>query len=221
MSAVTLATLESQVRIAADILSNSFITQAEIYAYVNEGVQSLHNFLVEALQDEYVFSSYSTSTVAGATEYDLPSDFYKLYTVDLIEGGTYRTLLPFQAAERNRLREARGSVPRYRVLGTKLQLLPEPPSGATLTITYAPEAVALALSGDSVRFPSGWHRFVVFYAARRALLRQEKDVSALDKLLSEVQSEIAVQRETRDMAAPQSAVDVENIVDFDYLQGLP
>lgn len=220
MSVVTLATLESQVRVAADILSNSFITQAEITNYINEGIQSLYNLLVEALQDEYVFNSYTAATTT-ATEYDLPSDFYKLYSIELIEGGRYRTLLPFQPLERNKLREGGGSFPHYRVIGTKIQLLPAPSVGATLSITYAPEATALALSTDSVRFPAGWHRYVVFYAARRALARQEKDTATLERLLDEVRAEILMQRDSRDLAAPQSAVDVENIIDHDYLLGIP
>jgi hypothetical protein len=86
MGAVSLATLRARARERADMVGSSFVadTATSLDAWLNEGAQILHDKLVEAYGSEYLEKS-TTATTTTATDYALPSDFYKLLGVDLLD----------------------------------------------------------------------------------------------------------------------------------------
>ena len=82
---VTLTTLRARVRERADMVGSSFVADAAtgLDAWIHEGWQQLYGKLIDAMGDEYVESKAALSLTAGVSDYALPSDFFKLYGIDL------------------------------------------------------------------------------------------------------------------------------------------
>ena len=182
-----------------------------IDAFINEGVQRLHEKLVEAYGEEYVSSSGSLTLTGSASDVALPTDFLKLYGVDLSSGGSTRTLRPFMRAERNAYRHASPSwetIPRYSLVGAYIRFLPIPAAG-TATIYYAPTVALLANAGDTVNFPNGWERYVVLYAAIQCLAKEESDTRDLRMELENLERDLDTIKENRDAAFPRQVVDLD------------
>ena len=220
MPAVSLTTLRARVRQRADMVSSNFIADdaTGLDAFINEGVQKLHEKLVDAMGEEYVSSTSALTTVAAQSDYTLPAGFYKLYGVDLNIGGRVRALKPYMRPERNVYRENLypNYVPRYSLVGGSLRLCPVPAGGLTGSILYAPEATTLTLPADTVTFPNGWERYVVIYAAIQALLKEESSVTALSAVLEREEQELDRIKMQRDLAAPKQVVDLD-LVDTEVL----
>jgi hypothetical protein len=216
MPAVALSVLRTRVRERADMVGSAFVADVAtgLDAWINEGVQRLHGKLVDAFGDEYVESTSTFNTVAGTSDYNLPTGFFRLYGVDLSFNGTARTLLPYTRAERNALTSSfAGAVypPWYRVVGGKLRLLPVPAAVYAGTIYYAPEATLLVNAGDTITVPNGWEAYVVLYAAIQSLLKEESDARGFQSELQALDTELVRLRDDRDSAFPKSAVDMDNL----------
>ena len=99
----TVSELESRARRAADMEASSFVTDAEVRGYVNDGLAELWDLLVGAYGEDY-FLQQATFTLASASETTaLPADFYKLRGVDLALSGTnYLPVNKYNWRRRNR-----------------------------------------------------------------------------------------------------------------------
>lgn len=213
MAAVTLSTLRTRVRERADMSTAGFIADSatSIDAFINEGVQRLHEKLVEAYGEEYISSSASLTCTGSASDVALPSDFMKLYGVDMPISGTRRALRPYMRAERNAYREGGvtwQTVPRYSLVGAYIRFLPIPPA-CTATIYYAPSATLLVNTSDTVNFPNGWERYVVLYAAIQCLAKEESDTRDLRTEMQREEAALESIKESRDAAYPRSVVDLD------------
>lgn len=215
MTAVTLTTLRSRVRERADMPVAGFIADSatSLDAFINEGVQRLHEKLVSAYGDEYVSSTQALTIVAGTKDYALPTDFFKLYGVDIIHNGRTQTLRPFMRAQRNDFQHPYSSwavVPKYTIRGSNLHLEPSPVA-TTGTLFYAPCAALLVQTSDAVNYPNGWERYVVMYAAIQCLIKEESDTGPLTSQLRLWEAELDAVAQDRDAAFPRNVVDVESI----------
>lgn len=217
MASVTLTTLLTRTRERADMAGSSFVADARLTDWINEANQKLHAMLVDSMGEEYVSSTQAFTTVAGQSDYGLPSSFYKLLGVDLDYHGIMRSLQRYERPERNLYRELHPeALPRYALVGTNLRLYPAPPAGLTGSILYAPEATVLVNAGDSVTYPNGWERFIVIDAAIQALLKEESSVTGLVNEREAIVREIRDAKENRDMATPKYVVDT-SLNDLDVL----
>lgn len=195
-----------------------------IDAFINEGVQRLHEKLCEAFSSSYTQSS-SAFTVTGETV-ALPADFYKLLGVDLnLSDGTRATLQRFERGMRNVYRNAmvtpESVCTHYELAGQNLRLLPTPASGATGTLWYLPTATTLTLTTDTVNFPNGWERYVVLFTAIQMKLKEESDVRDLRYELEKMEAELQAIADRRDLASPAHAVDVEQVQASEWRRWLP
>lgn len=198
-------------------------TSTSIDAFINEGIELLHDKLVEAYGSDYVEKS-SAFTHTINTDVSLPADFYKLLGVDLNYQGGVLTLSPYNRRERNSYRNAGtfglAVLPGYKlssvggIAGTgALRLLPSPASGTTGVIWYSPTATTLVAPGDTVNFPGGWEKYVVIYAAMQCLAKEESDTSFLQGQLAMLDAKFQSIMENRDVGAPTHSVDVEGLND--------
>lgn len=217
MASVTLTSLRARVRARADMTGSSFVADdaTEVDAWINEANQQLHAMVVDAMGEEYVSSTSSFTTVSGTSDYNLPSGFYKLYGVDLNYHGNWRSLKRFETAERNTFRETHPeTLPRYRLVGTKLRLYPATTDGLSGSILYAPEATVLSSGSDTVAYPNGWEQYIVLSAAMQALMKEESSVRDLSIERDKIERQIREVKENRDLATPRQTVDT-TLVDFD------
>lgn len=223
MASIILSDLRARVREAADMPTTGFVTDTanSLDAWINEGVQQLHGKMVDAMGEEYASKSSTFTTVADQSDYTLPTDFFKLYGVDLSasSGGPTRTLTPFNRSERGAYNDsllALQPIPRYQLVQDTLRLYPKPGAGQTGTIYYAPEATLLVLPGDTVKIPNGWEAWVVCYAAIRALAKEESSIGDLRVIMKDIERQIEDTKEQRDLANAHQSVDMD-LVDFDRI----
>lgn len=226
MASVTLTTLRARTRERADMVNSTFLTDAatSLDALINEGVQELHQLLVQHYGENYTVSSSSTSTVAGTSTYALPSDFFKLLGVDLVMSATETyDLKRFNWKERNIYKGASQwgalTLPQYSLEGSNLRVYPAPAGVYTLTMWYVPMLSLLVSGSDTVNFANGWERFVVLSSAIKAMKKEESDTRDLERELNILKADIIAGAESRDEGAPNQAVDQEAIDNTAYWGG--
>ncbi len=227
MAAVTLATLRAKARERADLTGSLHLTDTadSLDGWINEGAQKLHDLYVQAYGEDYVEKSAALTTVAAQTDYTLPADFYKLLGVELPVSGEMRSLKKYNRAERNGISSIAAvtalTMPKYKLSKGVIRLLPAPSGVLVGKIWYAPLLQVtkqdasvintLVDAADSINFENGAERYIIKYAARIALSREESDVKDLDRELAEEEAKLQAIIEERDAAAPKSAVDIEAI----------
>ena len=216
-STLTLLELRTRARERADQVNSTFISDAELTGYVNQGAYALFDILVSKYGDGY-FAASTTFTTDGVNEtFALAADFYKLLGVDLQTNGApngWLTLRPFQMAERNRNWRPNAAPIvgftslRYRLLGDKIWLTPLPASGQTLRYFYVPRMVELSSDSDVLDGVSGWHEYVILDAAIKCLTKEESDPSALMAERAAIVKRIEEVASNRDEGAPPTVSDV-------------
>lgn len=214
MGAVTLTRLVERARSRADMPIVGFVSAQELIDWINEGYQALHEKLVGAYGEGYVSSSAALTTSSGVAA--LPSNFFKMLSVETTIGGTVVTMLPYTLQERNAHRNAGwgNTKPRYALVGTNLSVLPVPANGTVINITYAHEITLLSGGSDTVSFPNGWEKYIVAYAAKQMLEKEESDTSSLSRLLKQWDDELEAMKFSRDAAAPKQAVDLDIVESY-------
>lgn len=215
MAAISLTTLRARVRERADMQQASFMldTATSLDAFINEGVQILHEKMVMAYGSDYKEKT-SSFTCDGTGNVTLPTDFFKLLGVDLNMYGVTRTIRPYMRAERNAHKNSSiwspYSKPFYKLSGpTTLKLLPAPPSGLVGSIIYSPSVAPLASGSDTFETIDGWERYIVLYAAIQCLIKEESDTGALMEQLNIMNAQLDSVIENRDAGHPQHTVDVD------------
>lgn len=214
MAAISLTTLRSRARERADMVNSAFIsdTAVSLDAWINKGLQLIHEKLVEAYGDEYLESSSTFTTAASAETYLLPAGFLKLIDIELQLNGQWTSLKKYQRPEANAYRSAnlRGDrLPRYRLSGANVRLLPVPANGIAGRIWYVPTHTVLVNGADTVDLPNGWEEYAVLYAAKVALGKEESDISAVERELGVLDTRLDQIKLDRDMGQPNQVVDVD------------
>ncbi len=234
MTAVTLAQLRAKARERADLTGSQHVTDTadSLDSWINEGAQKLHDLYVQAYGEDYVEKSSTLTTVKGQTDYTLPTDFYKLLGVELTLNGAARSLRLFTRAERNGysemlLSQSLASLPRYKLSKGVIRLMPAPTAVMTGKIWYAPllqvtngvtVSNLLVAADDTINFENGAERYIIKYAARIAMSREENDVRDITAELEKEEAQLQMIIEERNASEPKSAVDIE-ATDFDPWDG--
>ena len=218
MGVVTLATLRTRSRVRADMLTPGFVADdaTGIDAWINEGVQMLHEKLVAAYGSNYV-SKIANLVVSGSGFTSLPSDFLSLLGATLPNGNNPITMRPFAQTERDQNTNtnalpwngSRTNAPRYQLFAGNIRIRPNPPANTPLTLEYSPVATLLVGTGDAVDFPNGWERYVVVYTAIQMRIKQESSVTELNALLEKMDKDLKEMADLRDAGAPAVAADVD------------
>lgn len=208
---VTVNSLVSKARKRADaetsVESQSICPDAEIIEYLNEGYRQLYDLLVELCGLEY-FGKQSTL----ASPYTLPADFYQLLGIDFGAVGSEIPLAQFAFAERTQFVD--GANPRYRIRSGSVIWRPATFASA-VTLHYVPVAATLAAGGTFDSF-NGWDEYVVAWAVRSILSKQEYDLSTADGYLARAETRIR-RSAPRIRAETQTIVDVETFPDQFYM----
>jgi hypothetical protein len=217
MAVVTLATLRTRARERAEMPTAGFIADSAtgIDAYINEGVQILHEKLVAAYGSNYVAKS-TTLTTTSTGLISLPADFLALLGVSMAASPQPIPLKPFAQAERDQNVYSNvlpwnglgPSAPRYQLFGGNIRLRPITAAGISLTFEYSPVATLLVNTSDTVDFPNGWERYVIVYTAIQMKMKQESSVTELLALLDAMDKQLKEMAELRDAGAPAVAADV-------------
>lgn len=210
----TLAELRTEARQRADMeTDDSFIADAELTRMVNQSIRELYDLLVEALGQEYFYTTATIATVAGTTAYALPTAFYKLLGVDLSLGnGEYMELRSFQFHERNNTIPGLGwgypDGPRYRIMGANIHFRPAPTGVESILVHYIPYPTSLSGDTDTFDGINGWEEYVIVDCAAKMLEKEESEAGPLYKRKAELMQRIQGLAGTRDAGFPESVIDV-------------
>lgn len=211
---VTLQTLEIRVRQRADMEGSDFVSQEEVFGYINDSYKELYDLLVSKFEDYYLADPLEFTIASGSSSYTLPSDFYKIIGLDYKFGvEDYQTVFPFVFADRNRRRisdKLRGlyTTARYRILGNELRLVPADRAEGTYRIWYVPRASEKTLATDVIDGVNGWEEYIVVDAAIKCMQKEESDVSVLMAQKAALQKRIEDMAQNRDAGSSQRVTDV-------------
>ena len=186
-----LSTLETRARTLADLTGSSFVTSTEALALLNSSLQDLYDITIDAGED-YVGQQASSqiSIVSGTEKYSLPTDFYKLLKVFLVEEG-----------ER---------IPMERFLLNDMG--PSPTSSGTTDMWYVPLLTPLASSGALPAWVQyGWEEYIIMGAAIAMRQKAEEDCSTLMSMLAKKEANIRASLTSRDQGNADRMRDVRSL----------
>lgn len=224
---VTLSQLRTDARLFADQRpggANAFISDTELNRLINLKLAELYDMLVAARGEDY----YSTrtpipgetgvrSTVAGASDYSLPTDFYQLISVKLAWDSTDWEEVP----RRHTLDAAypahfytsgdtwsRGSKKGYQLAGSRLRILPIPTTATNYVLIYVPACPELVTDSDTFDGVNGWEKLVALGVAVEMHGIQESDGSPMFRLYQEQVARVQALADERIAGLPHHVIDV-------------
>lgn len=133
--------------------------------------------------DVAIAAAADISATAGPA-YSLPSDFYKLLRVDLLNSPSeYITLHKFNLMEEQAHQSSAGYGYRYadfsyRMRGDEIIFAPGQSTG-TIRLYYIPAITKLSADTDTINGVNGWEDYICYSAAIKALAKEESDPSVL------------------------------------------
>jgi hypothetical protein len=214
MESVTLATLKTQVREAANMENSQFVSDAELTRYIDLSYAELYDLLVKTFENYYTNSTPIPVTVAsGANTIDLPGDFYKLVGIDVAFGSSWYPIRTFEMAERGRWVNANklayvGLINiAYKIIGGKIVLYPESSSSGNYRYWYVPRRTPLTSDASVVDSVQGWHQYIVIDSAIKCLQKEESDISALMSEKQAMLERINQMAPNRDAGTPRKISD--------------
>lgn len=216
---VRLDALRAQVRRRADQESGGqsnqqLCSEPELNDYINAAWCELYEMLIGWGQEYFLLSS-SITTVSGTSDYDLPSDFFKLRGVDVtLSSDETFSAHPYMFEERNSYRLGGSWQPGwpvwYRLKGDSIGFIPIPTGVYTATLWYYPVPATLVSDGNTLDGVNGWDDFVVVTAAAKAAAKEESDglVAQLTRERMALIQRIQSSAPSRDAGAPERVQDV-------------
>lgn len=179
MASITLSTLRTRIKQRTDqeYSDSEFVTDAELTQLINTSYNELYGLLVR--HSLHRTETTHSITANGALSYALPSDFYSVLGVWRLDG-TARTFLPRHDHRHRPDTGVKGPANTYRIIGLSLQFSPFPQSG-TYELVYVPVPGTLSADGDTLDGVLGWEEYVIVDVAIRVLMKEESDVSDLQR----------------------------------------
>lgn len=217
MATITLANLRTRARDRANMENSLFVTDSIFNSYINYAVSDLREKITSKVGEDYFASSSSSALTPGQETLNLPSDFFKLLWVEVLgEDGNYYPLRRFEIAEKPVLSYGishPGTEIKYRLRADTLWLQPANATGGrTVRLWYVPMPATLALDSDTLNGYNGWDEYVVLLAARKALVKEEQDVSDIDRELVVFNERLESMIPNRDQARPMRIQDTSGAV---------
>jgi len=213
MATFTESDLRTRARRRADMENSTFVSDAEIQDYLNSSISELHDYMVKSYEDYFVSEqTYSVPIATGGA--NLPDDFYKALGVDYDSGGITSTLKAYSFSERNVYNTPyavidRLAEPMYKVEGNKIKLIPNNSQSGTITLYYVPQATQFSSTVTEIEnVIPGYEEYVVVATAIRMLMKEESDVSALERERQQLASRIIRAISPRDASGSFAIRDV-------------
>jgi hypothetical protein len=213
----TLLALRTKVRERADIESSSFISDTELNGYISASYAVLYERLVLSGL-AYFESTENLTAVAGTASYAISATHMSTIGVDWQRAsGKYEPLRRLMPKERDNFPESSHPAVGYMLVGQNIVLYPTPSAAATYRHVYVPAPADLTTDGQTVDGVSGWEEFIVNDAARKCLMKEESDTSAIERELDREIDRLEQARLHRYMAdTPRITDDDEGEVTFEY-----
>lgn len=186
---------------------------ADLDAYIDLALGSLHRLLTSALPDLRILSSSLVTMTNGTSSYPLPGDFDHLISVDLTANGVKSWLLAYEMHERPTLTSSatpsEGIPFTYRLRGSNIEYLPTPTAAYTSTLWYVPAATQLASDVTLYDTISRLDEYLIAHAARRIATKDKnwELASQAKAQVAELTADVLVAARSRDKNSPSRITD--------------
>lgn len=225
----------SQIRLAAmqraDRVNSNFVTMPEWRSYINQAMFELYDLLITVYEDYYIAAPAAFTTNGSQSNFDLPNGsntftnesgqtftprpFYKLRGVDLAvntANNAWLTVQNYNFNDRNNYLYPNTNATiygvyncRYRVMGSKIDFIPQPSGNQQFRLWYIPRLTELLQDTDTTDTGiSGWIEYVIVRAAKYALDKEESDSSKLDQQILFLKARIEESASNRDAGLPDT-----------------
>lgn len=230
-SRISLANIKFAAAEKADMLEvvggvptvSGFVTDVVLLMWINAELAALWDELVSSYED-YAVSREEIHCRSGIENYPLPKDFYKARKVFPIESGRRgEPLRKFDVDALGRdvsaayITASEISQARYRIVGSRLWLHPEPQSDGIIELWYVPMYAPLEYDQDEIQhqFPVGWEDYVAEGVAGRMLEKEESDSTPCHVRQQKALARMLRLIEDRDVGEPHRMIDSEGYMDWD------
>lgn len=206
MTAITLSTFRSRIRLLGDYSNSGVFTDAFLTDQVNEAIGE-YSDLLDSVWEGYRDKTGTVATVASTATVALPADFLKARAVDiLIDASRYVPLRQLQPGSAYGFDGTSGRPVGYLHVGANLELFPTPDAVYTIRLRYVPTATVLSADGDSVDIPNGWEGFVIHTALLRLDEREQRDVGERLAIIDRFRQRIIAAAGDRNASGPEYLV---------------
>jgi hypothetical protein len=212
--AKTLSTLRTEVRRKADIETDgNHITDAEVDAYVQDSIRTLHSLLVDGTDGQLFAKNAPVLNQIGTRSFQLPADFSQLVSVDIRVSNWYVRSIeadPQEYAQLTDLEDYGNWTPRRHLLRWNLEegrgelfIFPTPTSASAVAVQYIPEAPTLSLDSDTLNWPDFWNQWVVLDAAIQCANKEESFNATNALMLERDKTEKRIRDHIRSMSVSE------------------
>lgn len=227
--ALTLTQIIARIRQQSDTENDPHISDAEITDWFNESRFELYGKLVTSFGDDYYVSKAQFTTDGVNTAYALPDGvlyggalpYFKGELLEAIGGvGTASPVTPisltkFNLREKNRFSHpfvvvaSRGFLPRYRPVGSNIELWPLPNAGIQLQLWYAPRLSILVNPSDVADDMNGWLSLPIVDCVIKCIAKQERDPSIHIGRKLGIETRLDAEIKDRDLGEPNTVTMTE------------
>ena len=215
----TLANLRTEAEYISDQTNGSFISDAEWNIWINGSLAELYHHCINLDPENFVSgTAHSISLVSGTHTYDLASDNYRVYAVDLLVGSYRYNLQRHTIRERNKWQDAYVTntyeqVPVFRWFtptNDDIQFTPTPSSAYTVEVWYIPSLTELSSDSDTTpaALENHWLKYVTTGAAIQAKIKAEEDYRALAGQKQQILNMIEQDFASKYLHTSQYAIDI-------------
>lgn len=207
----TLTNLIADVRTRTNQEASTFVTDAEITEWLNQGIAECQVRLGIA-EGQPHFRASTTITVTSPTAlYPLPANFYSAQEVTATFGGATWSLLPFMPSERAALTSATmyavyGPLG-YRIQAGNIEFRPAT-QNFTSEVFYVPTASRLSAGSDTWDGFNGYEMAPIYDACAQVMAKEESDPGFFIGQRDRIYRVIEMAAAHRDMSNPERVQDV-------------
>jgi hypothetical protein len=201
-----------------DVNQQRWSEPIELDYYLNLAYKSYYNELIDEGYKGLLATPSFLDTTGGIETVSLPSDFYKAFRIDKVDGDRYIPLRYKENYENEICRNNNSYYYTYSFRGENLVLNPIPSTTETnsLRLIYYPEMVDMSDDTDEpvAGFKESWQEMIPVKAAILAKAgREEDDVTGIKTILIEISK--SYNNTLRDMSEARINAEGFNFGDFD------
>lgn len=224
MASWTYAELKSKVERDLDLIGEDFVTDEEMMAYCNDGIQEAHAEIVN-LYEDYFLTKSTIALVVGQQEYDLPTNIFanKIRSVVYRDGSSFyivKRLRDWKKFEQlSELSLSGNSAANFTYIlrndsvtdGYKMALYPIPQNTNNIDVWYIRDPAKVTLDADTVDIPE-FASFVIQYIKVRCY--EKEGNPNLPMALQMLEQQRALMQGTLTNMVPDSETEIERDCSF-------
>lgn len=222
MATITLAAMRALVRELAEqetvAPTTALVDDTELDERINEAASLFRDMQIDLGWTEWIdFSTQTITTVANTTDYSLADGvtpagkppFYELLGVRALQSPDQYPLPQWNWHDRAQLlstyHSPQPSQYRYRIVGTKIIILPTPKAVHSIFVDYIGDMTKLTASVD-LTCPYGWHKWPAYLAAADIVNKERLPIDGLMARWSIEDQRIRAQVKRRDASHPPRVI---------------